>query len=74
MGKNMIQLNEAQLKSLISEAVKNAMYDFASDKPQYDINSDEWNRNYDQMERDYGHIEAEKQVTDKTSFWGERKG
>ena len=59
MGKNMIQLNEAQLKSLISEAVKNAMYDFASDKPQYDINSDEWNRNYDQMERDaYGKDKA----------------
>lgn len=52
MSKNRIQLNEAQLKSLISEAVKNAMYDFASDKPQYDINSDEWNRNYDEMERD----------------------
>lgn len=52
MSKNRIQLNEAQLKSLISEAVKNAMYDFTSDKPQYDINSDEWNRNYDEMERD----------------------
>lgn len=51
MGKNAIKLNEAQLKSLISEAVKNAMYDFASDKPQYDINSDEWNSNYDEMER-----------------------
>ena len=52
MGKNAIKLNEAQLKSLISEAVKNAMYDFASDKPQYDINSDEWNSNYDEMDRD----------------------
>ena len=52
MGKNAIKLNEKQLKNLISEAVKNAMYNFASDKPQYDINSDEWNRNYDEMARD----------------------
>lgn len=52
MGKNKIQLNEAQLKNLISEAVKNAMYNFASDKPQFDINSDEWNRNYAEMQQD----------------------
>lgn len=52
MGKNTIKLNEAQLKSLISEAVKNAMYNFASDKPQFDINSDEWNKNYDSMQKD----------------------
>lgn len=52
MKKNTIRLNEAQLKRLISEAVKNAMYNFASVKPQYDINSDEWNSNYDEMARD----------------------
>ena len=52
MGKNTVKLNEAQLKNLISEAVKNAMYNFASDKPQYDINSDEWNSKYDEMARD----------------------
>ena len=51
MGKNVIKLNEAHLKSLISEAVKNAMYNFASDEPQFDINGDEWNRNYDEMKR-----------------------
>ena len=52
MSKNTIKLNESQLKSLIAEAVKNAVYNFASDKPQYDINSDEWNSNYDEMARD----------------------
>lgn len=52
MGKNTIKLNELQIKSLVSEAVKKVMYNFASDKPQYDINSDEWNRNYDEMSRD----------------------
>jgi len=52
MKMDAIRLNEAQLKRIISESVKKAMYNFANDKPQYDINSDEWNRNYDEMARD----------------------
>lgn len=60
MGKNKIRLNESQLKRLISEAVKNVMYDFANDKPQFDINSDEWNQNYDDMQRSAREKDAKK--------------
>lgn len=52
MKGNTIQLNETQLKRIISESVKRAMYDFASEKPQYNINSKEWNDNYDKIARD----------------------
>lgn len=52
MGKNTIKLNESQLKSLISEAVKNAIYNFASEEPQYDVKSKEWQDKYDEMSRD----------------------
>ena len=52
MKRNAIRLNETQLKRIISESVKKAMYDFASEKPQYDINSKEWNDNYDEIARD----------------------
>ena len=49
MKKTSIQLNESQLKRLIKEAVGKAMYDFASEEPQYDMSSDEYGKNYDSM-------------------------
>ena len=49
MKKNVKRINEAQLKKLIKEAVNKAMYDFASNKPQFDMNSDEYGKNYDSM-------------------------
>ena len=52
MKKNVIRLNEGQLKRLIKEAVNKAMYDFGTTEPQYDINSDEWNSHYDEMSTD----------------------
>ena len=49
MKKNVKRINEAQLKRLIKEAVNKAMYDFASNEPQFDMNSDEYGKNYDSM-------------------------
>ena len=65
MGKNAIKLNEAQLKRLISEAVKKAMYNFASDKPQYDINSDEYEREWHKgLDFDDNDGETEREIKD----------
>ena len=52
MKKNVIRINESQLKSLIAGIIKESIYNFASEKPQYDINSDEWNQHYTEMDRD----------------------
>ena len=60
MGKRAIRLNEVQLKKMISEAVKSAMQDFSSAEPQFDINSDEWNQNYDNMQRSARGKDAER--------------
>ena len=45
-----VRLTEGQLHNVIMESVRNILevYDFASKKPQYDINSDEWKKDYDE--------------------------
>jgi hypothetical protein len=45
---------------MIYEAVKGAMQDFSSSEPQFDINSDEWNQNYDSMQRSAREKDAQK--------------
>ena len=45
---------------MIYEAVKDVMQDFSSSKPQFDINSDEWNQNYDSMQRSAREKDAQK--------------
>ena len=61
--KKVISLNEGQVKKLIHNAVMGViseMYDFSSSKPQFDINSDEWNQNYDGMQKDARSKKADK--------------
>ena len=51
--KKVVKLTENELKGLIKESIKMVLredYDFASIKPQYDINSPEYRNNYDSMQ------------------------
>ena len=50
MDRKVIKISESTLHQIVSESVKRVlteMYDFASEKPQYDINSDEYGKEYD---------------------------
>ena len=44
-SKRPVKINESQLKNIVAESVKN-MLNFASSEPQYDINSDEYEREW----------------------------
>jgi hypothetical protein len=55
--KKTVRMNESSLKQFIAESVmrilKEEVYDFSSDEPQYDVHSPEWNENYRKMSDDF---------------------